>query len=66
MNIMGFLDKLKRAFSGEKEKTDEAKKNAAKVQKAANDSTERAKRAADKTSDATEDAAESLDETKKE
>ena len=66
MYIMGFLDKIKKAFSGGKEKSDDAKKTAAKTQKAADDSTEKAKRAADNTSDAANDSAESLDETKKE
>lgn len=63
---MGFLDKIKKAFSGGKEKTVDAKKTAAKSQKAADDSAERAKRAADNTSDASNDSVESLDETKKE
>jgi ElaB/YqjD/DUF883 family membrane-anchored ribosome-binding protein len=73
---MGFLDKLKQAITGTKEKADDTKDAAArahrtvddsaeKVKRAVDDSADKAKRAADKADNAVDDAAAASDELKK-
>ena len=62
---MGFLDKLKRAIAGGKDKADDVKDAAARAQKTVDDSAEKAKGAADKADNAVDDAAAASDELKK-
>ena len=58
---MGFLDKLKRAIEGGKEKADDAKNAAARAQRAVDETADKTKRAVDETADKTKRAADRAD-----
>ena len=62
---MGFLDKIKKAISGGKEKEDEAKIAAAKTEVKVDESADKAKRTADKAENAVDDTSDASDELKK-
>jgi hypothetical protein len=63
MMFMGFLDKLKKAIGGGKDKADEAKVAAAKAEAKVDESADKAKRDAEKSENAIDEAS---DELKKE
>jgi hypothetical protein len=62
---MGFLDKIKKAISGGKEKADKAKIAAAKTEVKVDESADKAKRTADKAENAVDDASDASEELKK-
>ena len=62
---MGFLDKIKEAIRGGKEKSDEAKIAAAKTEVKVDESADKAKRTADKTKNTVDDTSNASDELKK-
>ena len=63
--VMGFLDKIKKAISGGKEKEDEAKIAVAKTEVKVDESADKAKRTADKAENAVDDKSDASDELKK-
>ena len=65
IEVMGFLDKIKKAISGGKEKADEAKIAAAKTEIKVDESADKAKRTADKAENAVDDTSDASDELKK-
>jgi hypothetical protein len=60
MMFMGFLDKLKKAIGGGKEKADEAKVAAAKTEAKVDESADKANRAGDKAENAVDDTSDEL------
>ncbi|MDW3667880.1 MAG: hypothetical protein QOA57_07160, partial [Nitrososphaeraceae archaeon] len=62
---MGFLDKIKEAIRGGKEKSDDAKMAAAKTEVRVDESADKAQRAADKAENAVDDTSDASDELKK-
>jgi hypothetical protein len=65
IQVMGFLDKIKKAISGGKEKEDEAKIAVAKTEVKVDESADKAKRTADKAENAVDDTSDASDELKK-
>ncbi len=63
--VMGFLDKIKKAISGGKEKADEAKIAAAKTEVKVDEPADKAKRTADKAENAVDDTSDPSNELKK-
>ena len=65
IEVMGLLDKIKKAISGGKEKEDEAKIAVAKTEVKVDESADKAKRTADKAENAVDDTSDASDELKK-
>ena len=65
IEVMGFLDKIKEAIRGGKEKSDEAKMAAAKTGVKVDESADKAKRAGEKAENAVDDTSDASDELKK-
>jgi hypothetical protein len=61
---MGFLDMIKKAIQGGKEKSDEAKRAAAKTEAKVDESADKVKRAGDKAEKAVDDTSDASDELK--
>ena len=65
IEVMGLLDKIKKAISGGKEKEDEAKIAVAKTEVKVDESADKAKRTADKAENTVDDTSNASDELKK-